>query len=165
MGETEPHLDFSCHQMKLLILGPKMRFKLEIKHCTKLDSDLAQNSAGPCSLTRHPCVSRIVPRRGCLLSNAWPPSPAAASLAAFHLACPVSPQNQTVFFAFLASLATSGPGTRREWFGWGLGPSGVGLLVRHGKRQAGPSRPLSAFLVTKAIPRQGLEWPALAWKP
>lgn len=47
-----------------------MRFKLEIKHCTKLDFDLVQNSTGPCSLTSHPCFSSIVPWSSCLLANA-----------------------------------------------------------------------------------------------
>lgn len=84
-----------------------MRFKLEIKHCTKLDFDLVQNSTGPCSLTGHPCFSPIVPWSSCLLAMQAGLSPAAASLAAVHLAGPVSLKNQTAFLAFLASLATS----------------------------------------------------------
>lgn len=47
-----------------------MRFKLVIKHCTKLDFDLVQSSTGPCSLTGHPCFCPIVPWSCCLLSHA-----------------------------------------------------------------------------------------------
>ena len=72
-----------------------MRFKLVIKHCTKLDFDLVQNSTGPCSLTGYPCFCPIVPRSSCRLSNAGRLSPAAASLAAFHLAGSGSLKNQT----------------------------------------------------------------------
>lgn len=38
-------------------LEGKMGFKLVIKHCTKLDLDLVQNSTGPCSLTLLPPTS------------------------------------------------------------------------------------------------------------
>lgn len=47
-----------------------MGFKLVIKHCAKLDSDLVQNCTGPCSLTRHPSFCPVVPFSGCLLSKA-----------------------------------------------------------------------------------------------
>ena len=84
-----------------------MRFKLVIKHCTKLDFDLVQNSTGPRSLTCHPPpFCPIVPLSSCLRQSGRL-SPASASLAAFHLAGLERLGNQTAlpFQPFLLPLS------------------------------------------------------------
>lgn len=141
-----------------------MRFKLVIKPCTKLDFDLVQNSTGPCSLTGYPCSCPIVPWRSCgYLTQAgchqllppWPPST--------WLAQGASKIKQLCLSSFSCHFWAWSK-TRIVWTGL-RAPGPVGLLVGHGKMQTSPIRPLSAFLVTKAIPRQGLEWPVLACRP
>lgn len=57
MGETEPHLDFSCHQMKLLILGPKMS-KRNPQTTQNLDHNYNHKlKARSCCCRQHPNIS------------------------------------------------------------------------------------------------------------
>lgn len=97
--------------------GGKTRFKLVIKHCTKLDFDLVQNSTGPCSLTCHPPFCPIVPWRGCLLSEAVRQAVTSCCFSGCLPPGELGKPWKSKSTAFPAFLATSAPGTRQEWSG------------------------------------------------